>query len=264
MDWTEAGERLASPILAPLAPLLARLPLDRWPTHADLDHLAAGLATSRGLPIRFAPPDRAEHRPYELAIAASGVVPTRPGNWHDLFNALAWITYPRAKSAMNEAHVRVLEAGGEREWRHRSPARDALTLFDEGGLAVLCSRPALAALIEDFQWKALFWERRAELAAHVRFLAFGHALHEKALAPYVGMVAKTVFIAVDDAAIARPMGELVRLADERLAAHFSDPARYPSPRAMAPLPVLGIPGWHPDTGSEAFYNDRSHFRPRTR
>jgi len=31
------------------------------------------------------------------------------------------------------------------------------------------------------------------------------------------------------------------------------------------MPVLGIPGWHPDTSIESFYDDATHFRgPRPR
>jgi hypothetical protein len=29
---------------------------------------------------------------------------------------------------------------------------------------------------------------------------------------------------------------------------------------MAPMPVLGIPGWYPDSAREAFYDDPVHFR----
>ena len=47
-----------------------------------------------------------------------------------------------------------------------------------------------------------------------------------------------------------------------LAAHFADRARFPSPQAMAPMPVLGVPGWHPDTGRESFYDDAAHFRSK--
>ena len=123
---------------------------------------------------------------------------TRPGNWHDLFNALAWIAFPKAKAAINAQHAAMLAEGGEEEARRRSPARDALTLFDEGGVAVASSSPEMLRLIEDFEWKALFWERREELARKVRFVAFGHSLFEKVLEPFDGVVAKTVFLPVSD------------------------------------------------------------------
>src|SRR6185503_6917602 len=150
--------RLASPIFDPLRPALARLPPDRWPTHAELTALAAGVTTSRGSPVRFIAPrehtDR-ERRYYELHIAETGEVETRPDNWHDLINA---------------QHAAILEEGGEAEAKHRSPARDALTVFDEGGVIVATGDPALTQLIVDFEWKELFWRRRAELEARVRFL----------------------------------------------------------------------------------------------
>src|SRR5262249_464863 len=145
--------------------------------------------------IRFvAPRDDAERLYYEVRIAETGEVPTRSHNWHDLFNALAWIAFPRAKAAINAQHAAILAERGEAEARRRGPERDALTLFDEGGVIIACSEPQLTRLIVDFEWKELFWRRRAELQAKMRFFAFGHALYEKALEPYVGIVAKTVFV----------------------------------------------------------------------
>jgi len=193
-------ERLKGAIFAPLAPAVARLPAGRFPTHAELTALAEGITTSRGRPLRFVAPrehtDR-ERRYYELHIADSGEVETRPGNWHDLFNALAWITYPQAKSRINAQHAAILEEGGDAEARNRGPERDALTLFDEGGVIVASRSPQLLRLIVDFEWKKLFWERREELADSMRFFAFGHACYEQSLEPYIGMVAKTVFVPVD-------------------------------------------------------------------
>ena len=206
--------------------------------------------------VRFVAPrehtDR-ERRYYELHIAETGEVETRPDNWHDLFNALAWITYPRAKATINAQHAALLEERGDAEAKRRGPERDALTLFDEGGVAVVSSDASLFQLIVDFEWKELFWERRAELERHMRFFAFGHALFEKALEPHLGMVAKTVFI----------HGERTTDVDAALAGHFSERTRFSSPRQMAPMPVLGIPGWHPGTAGEAFYDDRRHFRGRS-
>ena len=254
---------LAAPIFDPLRPSIEALPEDRWPTHEELSALARGVTTSRGKPVRFVPPrphtDR-ERSYYERHIADTGEVETRAENWHDLFNALAWIAYPRAKAAINAQHAAMLEEGGEAEARRRSPQRDALTLFDEGGVVVASSSPELLRRIVDFEWKELFWTRRAELERHVRFLAFGHALLEKALDPYVGIVAKTVFLPVSERFFILPIEAQVAQADSLLAAHFADRSGFPSPKSMAPMPVLGIPGWHPDTGRESFYDDPVHFR----
>jgi hypothetical protein len=267
LDWLAAREPLRSPIHAALAPVLARLPADRFPTRDELTAAASGVATSRGMPLEFVAPrgnTGRERRYYELRIAQTGEVETRAENWHDLFNALAWITWPKAKAAINAQHAAILEARGEEEAKRRSPARDALTLFDEGGVVVASSAPGLLKLVEDFEWKALFWHRRGELERRMRFFAFGHGLCEQALAPYLGMVAKTVFIEADDDFLDLPPHAQVARADTLVAAHFADPANFPSPKAMAPMPVLGVPGWYPDTARESFYDDDDHFRSRGR
>ena len=264
MDWSVARERLAAPIFAPLAPALARLPADRWPTHAELTALAEGVKTSRGRNLRFVKPrerNERERRYYEQHIAETGEVETRE-NWHDLFNALAWITYPKSKARINAQHAAILEEGGEAEARKRSPERDALTLFDEGGVIVACTSPSLLRLIVGFEWKELFWNRREELEAKARFLVFGHACYEQALEPYIGMVAKTVFVPVSDFFFMLSIEAQLEEADKLVANHFASRARFVSPKTMAPMPVLGVPGWHFGVQDEHFYDDDSHFRSK--
>ncbi|MGZ5098266.1 MAG: DUF3025 domain-containing protein [Usitatibacter sp.] len=267
MDWLAARDRLRAQIYAPLHPAIARLPVDRWPDAADLSALAEGIVNSRGKPLRFVvprePADR-DRRHYELHIAETGQVETRPSNWHDLFNALVWITFPRAKAAINAQHAAMLEERGAQEARHRSPERDALTLFDEGGVVVASSSPELLRLVVDFDWKELFWNRRADLQAQMRFFGFGHAFYEQALEPYIGMVAKSVFVPAGELFFMLPPETQAAQADELLAAHFASRTRFHSPKAMAPMPVLGVPGWHPGTESEAFYDDPSYFRSKDR
>ena len=260
MDWIAGRERLTAPVYAPLAPAIEQLPRDRWPTHADLSAASANISTSRGKTLRFVPPrehtDR-ERRYYELHIAETGEVETRPENWHDLFNALAWLTYPRAKATINAQHAAILEERGDAEAKRRGPERDSLTLFDEGGVAVLATDSTIFDRIAGFEWKKLFWEEREALASKARFLGFGHALFEQALEPYIGMVAKTVFLPVEKLPVDSALTAIV---DRALATHFMDRSHFLRPKAMAPMPVLGIPGWHPGTADEAFYDDRNHFR----
>jgi hypothetical protein len=265
MDWMAARERLRSPIYAPLHAAIARLPGERWPTHEELTAAAQDVTTGRGMALRFVPPGEPGNRErggYETRIARTGEVETRAQNWHDLFNALAWIAYPGAKAQINAQHVALLERGGAQEAIHRGPERDALTLFDEGGVIVASSSPALLRLVVDFEWKELFWNRRPELAQRMAFFAFGHACFEQALEPYIGMVAKTVFVPVDELFFMLPQEAQAARADALVAAHFADSARFRSPKAMAPMPVLGVPGWHPDTGRESYYDDAAHFRSK--
>ena len=49
--------------------------------------------------------------------------------------------------------------------------------------------------------------------------------------------------------------------DTGLAALISDCLR---PGDFYPMPVMGLPGWHPENSQPAFYEDRSVFRPPTR
>jgi hypothetical protein len=76
------------------------------------------------------------------------------------------------------------------------------------------------------------------------------------------MVAKTIFLSADR--LPADDDALVAAVDLSLSAHFADRTRFASPKLMAPMPVLGIPGWHPGTDRESFYDDRDHFRAKAR
>jgi hypothetical protein len=52
----------------------------------------------------------------------------------------------------------------------------------------------------------------------------------------------------------------LREADARVAAHLADPGAILDTRELAPLPLLGIPGWCVANGDESYYDDRQHFR----
>src|SRR3989475_567474 len=150
---------LEAPIFSALGPLLARLPPDRFPRHDDLNALATSLIVSGGgAPIRFVLPAAASGEfsaQYEVRIFETGQVQTRPDNWHDLFNALVWIAFPRTKAVLNRHHCEEIRA--RRGERLRGTARDVLTLFDEGGIIVAAADPGLPALLREFRWKELFW-----------------------------------------------------------------------------------------------------------
>ncbi|MCX7893042.1 MAG: DUF3025 domain-containing protein [Burkholderiales bacterium] len=261
----DRGRLLASPFFASLAPALAALPADRFPSLDDLNRVArARPATSGGgAPIRFVAASAPRAADYELGIWHEGAVPTRPGNLHDLFNALVWLVFPRTKAVLNARHVQEISArAGERE---RGTARDVLTLFDEGGILVACADPSLAALLTGFRWRELFWERRCEVGRAMRFRVFGHAIHEKAVAPFRGITAKALIVPVSAAELAAPLEAELALLDARAAEHFAQPDALASTRSLAPLPVLGIPGWTPENADAAYYDDTGQFRPgRTR
>ncbi len=125
MDWVGARERLLSPVFAPLVPALAKLDPGAWPSHEALTAAASQATTSRGAPVRFVAPrahTERERRSYELRIAATGEIDTRADNWHDLFNALAWIAFPRSKAAINAQHAAILAERGDAEALRRGPS----------------------------------------------------------------------------------------------------------------------------------------------
>jgi Protein of unknown function (DUF3025) len=183
---------------------------------------------------------------YEVHLFETGQVHSRPGNAHDLFNALCWLAFPRTKARINALHAGEIPREGGRRGR----LRDLLTIFDEGGALVACADPGLNALIREFRWPALYWERRAQLRVAMRFIVIGHATLEQALAPWPGITCKALFI--------DPAGD----ADAQAAAWLGALPPDATPRWLAPLPVFGYPGWLPESDCPAFYRDERFFRPR--
>jgi hypothetical protein len=199
-----------------------------------------------------------ERRTWEL-----GEVQVRERNWHNLFNALAWVAYPRTKAALNARHVAEI-AGRPARGGNRGAVADALTLFDESGLVVACAQPGLADLLADGAWKSLFWDRRAEVGTRMRFLVFGHSIFEKALAPFRGIVARAVVIPLAQSNLDAAADVLRDFLDAELAARVGDVTRMQEPRELAPVPILGIPGWHRANAEASYYDDAGQFRPRRR
>lgn len=259
-DW-DRWELLASPMFATLAPLIERLPEDHFPTLAELNRLCAEreVLSGGGEPLEFVPQEAKTGEPYEKRVFAYGKVLTRNRNWHDLFNALVWITFPKTKAAINRHHYREMQAreGGEA----RGAVRDALTLFDESGVIIACSDADLAELLTGFQWKELFWNRRADVGRGMRFHLFGHALYEKALAPYKGVTGKSVIVDVSAKEFERPLPQQLATLDAQLARSFADMRSLAATEDYAPLPILGVPGWTADNESERYYEDTQQFRP---
>lgn len=259
VTWFAARERLRHAAFDSIRSTLESFDPGHWPPLAALNDRARGISNYRAAPLRFVAPEdgAAADQHYELRIAQHGLIATRE-NWHDLFNAAVWLTFPRAKSAISEMHARLIEQRGAGELKQRSTQRDVLTLFDESGVIVVSDDPQLLELLRGFRWKELFWERRAALAQHLRIYLFGHALLEKMLTPYVGITAKALCLdaspgRLDDAATIENL-------DAHLAAQFLDPHNLASTRMLAPLPVLGLPGWHTHMQNAAFYDDRNYFR----
>lgn len=256
---------LAHPAFDPLRPLLERL--GNRPGCAELNALADAsalpAATRSGKRLRFWLPDSAGSVPYEQKIFDTGLVATRADSLHDLFNALVWIAFPLTKAAINARHVARLRVEGNQRGR----LRDLLTLIDEGGVIVACAEGTLSgyeALIREFRWSELFWDRRADLVRDVSFVLTGHNAYEKSLAPYPGITCKALFVPTPRDLLDGPYPDLIAWLDARAAGWIESLPEDAKPSQMAPLPVFGYPDWLPGSAEAGFYADRRWFRPAPR
>ena len=247
-----------SPLFDPLRPWLDELP--QQPDTQAVAELARKfpIFTENGRPVSFVPP-ASDGMVYECRIWENGEVETRPDNWHDFFNALVWLSFPQTKIAISAAHVRAMQAPGEK----RTNQRDILTHFDECGVVVLSSQPELLDLLREFRWKELFVERRAEVVRSMRFVIFGHATYEQLLKPFRGLTAKAVLYPVSEHWLSMAMQAQLSAVDGMLAADLTS-GRYTRPRDFQPLPLLGIPGATPENENPAYYDDTWQFRPGRR
>jgi hypothetical protein len=228
--WQEPGRRLQAAVAA---------------GHLLHEALAAAGAAA---PVRFVPQERLPAgTPYEQFIFASGQVPVRPG-LHDFFNGLAWLQFPRAKSALNRLQAAEIARTGIAA--RRGPVRDAITVFDENG-ALLQAPPPLWGALRARAWRRLFVELRP-LWSEARLWIFGHALLEQLAAPRKGL---TAHVWCADAVLDSPAA-----ADAWLAGRCTPQALAAKP--FTPLPVLGVPGWWPENENFSFYDDSHVFRPR--
>lgn len=244
------------PAFAPYRALIDALGLARSLSSPNPDLLDAlnaqatghGTLQARGLPLRFILPEgRLSAREYETHILQTGQVPTRADTWHDVLNALVWLRFPRFKAALNAAHGEAIAVEPD---SRRGRRRDAMTVLDESGVWVISHDPALQNLLAERAWQALFWEHRHEVETAMHFVVVGHALLEKALAPYPTMTGKCLTL----------ISETLDLdAVDALAARALHPIE--SPRQLAPLPVQGIPGWDIGNALATYYTNAEVFRP---
>jgi hypothetical protein len=214
-----------------------------WPRLADLDALYADATAGQDLPrLRFRGNVRKQDKRaggrvvlsalYDARITLAGEVPTRERDWHDLFNALCFATFPRSKLALHARQYRALSArlapNAERLPGTRTPEQDTLTLFDEGGV-VVAAEPQQA-----LQLMAANGEARVRLCDQLvaerrtRLVPFGHALFEHLVEELRCPGGCTQIVAIPDLW----GGDDTWLAslDQALAREIADPERFVSPR----------------------------------
>jgi hypothetical protein len=165
---------------------------------------------------------------YDARITCSGEVPCLRQSYHDLFNALMFKAFPRAKRALHARQYQALtgwaQSGAEQLPGRRTREQDALTLFDEGGSVVICP----TQLEADFAGGA-----RLPLAAPgavSEVVLFGHAIFEHLSEGRVGLRSSARVLFVPEV-VRGP--ELLRSVDAYVTRLLADPQRFRAPDADA-------------------------------
>lgn len=261
----------AHALLHPLSSFLAPFGGEDMPDLSWLNAAARaqGIKNGGGAAIRFVAAkdellrqDGAVALSYEARIFHTGAVATRLDNWHDAFNALIWLNFPRTKAVLNRQHVEALSLADAAASAFRGPVRDALTQFDECGVIVAGTETRLWEAICAHRWYEAFVAHRAELQRTTRFIVFGHASHEALMAPFHGLCGKALFVPLAAKELALIDSAGPAHLDEALARRLAS-ADYllRSPRDLHALPLLGIPGATTDNEDPDYYADTRQFRP---
>lgn len=253
-----------SPIFTPLSHIypLQWQKRQSWPLLQDYNTLLKNsgqkiIRTYSGFPLQFIPQIMQQNQFedfYEPKIYLEGKVQTRIQNWHDFFNMLVWLTFPKIKAAINKQHYLALS----KRWPHnkkRTEIENKLAHFDENGVIVISTDKGLIELLQDHQWKELFWYQREHVQQHMRCYVLGHSLYEKALKPYIGMTGSAHLLIMPADFLQLSLNEQIIHLDQRISEKIQN-------IHLSPLPVLGIPDWHEDNNQESFYENINYFRPK--
>ena len=243
-------ERFDHPIFAGYRRHLDLLAMSDWPDLAQLNERTIAVNAAAG--VRFATQDAsllADGLHYELRIAHRGLVATRASNWHDLLNALVWIEHTPLKRALNQRQVDDIARVGPHA---RTRGQCALTHFDEAGVIVHLRDETPLTAWDVHDWHGFFLDHADEWREQITVTVFGHALLEHALLADAWFVGKALVVISDDS----PAADMAQIA-----AAVADGNLLSDPLELRPLPLNGIPGWHPLAGDRSFYRTAPCFRP---
>ncbi len=194
--------------------------------------------------------------PYEENVSTNQKVYTRHNSWHDFFNNITWILWPKTKSAIVDTIL-----AQRSEQKNRTAKQSFLAQLDECGMIIVTALPSLVDKILTHDWSALFFRHRAQ---HSLFepIVFGHGLMEKAIDPYIGMTAKAIIIVVKPDYFNLSTNIKLNFLDQLLSQLIMSKACPPTPKSLQPFPLLGMPGWHPNNEREEFFEQKNYFRPK--
>lgn len=189
---------------------------------------------------------------YEPRIFLRREVLTRAESWHDLFNALVWMSFPKTKLCINRLHYESqISRAGNLEFR-RSKLENNLTHFDECGAIVISSNKELLNLLANHCWKKVFLN--SSFYNELKVLIVGHATYERLLTPYIGLTAKSLLIYSDSNTSLENIDSIISSNLESMLKQKN---------CFVPLPVLGIKGAYKYSGQDYFYDNEDYFRPKS-
>lgn len=237
--------------------------LSDWPTTTDFDQLYAELSAGKDVrPLRFGNNVRKQDKRvdgrvnldalYDARITKHGEVPSRTRDWHDLFNALCFATFPRAKLALHARQYAILEQRVGHDATQLPGARtreqDALTLFDEGGVVIAADPIAYAELNamapEQRQAQMTEWVARAVdhelptrgfLGGQAAIVPFGHALFEHLIEGLRCPGGCTQLLELTEVVPER--ASLLDAVDRAVAESLRDASRFMSPKQCGGMPL---------------------------
>jgi hypothetical protein len=237
---------------------LLGLPAPDWIGRANLLAAQRDLRSAAKVPIRFVMvQESAGALDYEAAILHEGRIACRPrgrGALHDLHNALVWLTFPQIKAVLNRLHLERRDArasGRGPASRCGHPPRR-----ERHAVAQQARRFSDAQLLAR-DWRGLMITNRNLVQEQVLPIIVGHGLLEKLASPYKAMTAHCLVVSDLRAFDTRTaIGEIDAHVARRISTLFAAGA----PPVLAPLPVLGLPGWDRANDDPSYYEDARVFR----
>ena len=234
------------------------------PDHALLNawarEISLALPDGRALTFVESASRRMSALAYETRISERAEIVTRAGSLHDVCNALAWLRFPRTKSALNAIHVNAQRGMPA----FRGSARDAATLLDESGLLVACADAVLIERWRAHAWRDAFWDRREAGAIALRAVVIGHGMLAKCVAPFRAITGRALVLPLSVVTLPADPCALAAALDSAAVAHLASGRPNFTARLLLPLPIAALPGWDPEHLGRELFDDVAVFRPRCR
>ena len=262
----------SSPIFSDLKILLKGTNWTQWPgCQGLLSLINEPIILSSGLSLDMKPQD--DKLPfidmgYEERVYKKGIISTREHNWHDLFNALIWLLFPKTKVLLNELHMQELIT---QTGKKRTPGRDAITHLDESGIIIASSKPELLQALKEHYWQDVFVHYRELWLAQdsqsteqqqIGAFVFGHGMYEKAFKPFIGFTGKAYCLEVASDFYQHDKLTQYHILDELLSTDIKEKHTLKDATYLSPLPILGVPGWSSENEAAEFYQNSHYFRAK--